>query len=176
MSGIMPNRKQKKNKRPRYVYYDGPKKNCEPKDARRILELYVAHGLGYTPIRHILRFKHEHLIEDVVRQTLLGRNRVDGSCGELLCPSVNVISDLSCKRIQMIMEEYGTLSDPYNAEMLKTRRWEDSSAGKTKKVKICKSCKHEIPDDNNFCGFCGKPRNWKPSKLQAKITPEVVAR
>lgn len=144
---------QRKVKQPRRVRYDGKRCNLDPETARLIIELYMVHGLGYSPIRHILGLPTEKRIEDVVRQHMLGRNNVDGEAGELLCPSVSHLSDDSARRIKEICYIQGTLDDDYIQDMLEYRRWYDDPVYPSK-FNTCK-CGKEKNVEWSFCPYCG---------------------
>lgn len=108
----MPSKKQKlltpsqmKCKKPRVVNY---KDDLEKQQkARDIIILYVDCGLGYSPIRHVVGCKNDKLVEDVVRQHMLGRNNVDAemesSCVLSLDILVSIRKVLSQLRLRDIL-------------------------------------------------------------------------
>lgn len=151
---------QAKVKRARRVVYSGPEKNLEPEVARDIIVLYVGCGLGYSPIRHIIGGHNDKRIEDVIRQHMLGRSGVDGTIGELSCPSSSTLNEVSTKIIMSIASKYDTLEEDYVREMLTTGRWKDDPVGAD--YNNC-SCGYELDKGWIFCPNCGKRQ--RPAKI-----------
>lgn len=151
----MPSRKkpltpsQMKCKQPRVVNY---KDNLEKQQkARDIIVLYVDCGLGYSPIRHIIGCKNDKLVEDVIRQHMLGRNNVDDANGELVCPSSKYLSEYQKSIITAKAQRYLTIDDPYIVDMLANGTWSDDPAyGPC----ICNVCGNQVEDRWAYCPFC----------------------
>lgn len=142
---------QQKVKRPRPVRYDGNKKNCEDYMARDIITLYVYCGLGYSPIRHILGLENDKLIEDVVRQHMLGRTKADGSIGELPCPAKKTLSDSTKAIVNEFAARYETFNDRYIIEMVQTGTWKDDPVYKD----VTCSCGAKLDPKWRLCPYCG---------------------
>lgn len=148
------NYSQKKVKKPRPVYYDGPDKNVDPDMGRDILVLYIHGQLGYSPIRCILGLSNDHAIEDVVRQHMLGRKDVDGAQGELYCPSQKVISEECIPLIKRLAKKYGTEDNEEVQRMLHLGEWRDVPAYE-KRVTECPKCGKARADMSwAYCPFC----------------------
>lgn len=143
---------QQKVKRARRVIYDGDNKNTDPDLARDIITLYVTCGLGYSPIRHLLGLKNDKKIEDVIRQHMLGRSGVDGSIGELNCPS-RQLDDVNTVIILQIANKYDTKDEEYVYKMLTSGTWKDDPV--TSNYNKC-DCGTELESDWTFCPVCGK--------------------
>lgn len=150
---------QKKVKKPRRCIYSGPHKNTDSDVAKDILSLYVTCKLGYSPICHILGLKKHKKIEDVIRQHMLGRKGVDGSIGELYCPSSKELEEQYIPIIKNLISQYNTQNDPYIVEMLNTGKWYDDSYPAK-----CSSCGSELKGDWVACPFCGKSKTGKIQK------------
>ena len=151
----MPTRKrsltpsQMKCKQPRVVNYkDDPEKQQK---ARDIIVLYVDCGLGYSPIRHIVGCKNDKLVEDVIRQHMLGRNNVDDANGELVCPSSRYLSEYQKSIITAKAQRYMTIDDPYIVDMLANGTWSDDPAYGPR---ICNVCGNKVEDGWAYCPFC----------------------
>ena len=142
---------QKKVKRPRPVRYAGDKKNCDDFMARDIITLYVYGGLGYSPIRHILGLETDKLIEDVVRQHMLGRSKADGSVGELFCPPKKKLDDTTRALINEFCIRYNTYSDKYIITMLDTGVWKDDPVYD----QVTCVCGAKLDPKWRLCPFCG---------------------
>lgn len=142
---------QKAVKHPRRIIYGGSKQNCDPELGRDIIVLYVQCGLGYSPIRHIIGAKNDKIIENVVRQHMLGRNKVNFESGELLCPGSKYISNLNHKIIEHMVSKYGTGDDPYIKHMLIHNKWSDDPVVYIKK---CPSCGKKVESDWKACPHC----------------------
>lgn len=144
---------QKKVKKPRRVIYAGEHQNLDPSIARDIITLYIFCQLGYSPIRHVLDLPNDKKIEDVIRQHMLGRTKVDGTIGELACPGNTQLDTLKTKVVRKIADKYGTLEEPYVYNMLVTGRWSDdpisSDYGKCE-------CGYKLEDYMVYCPMCGK--------------------
>ena len=144
---------QIKVKHPRPVRYAG-KKAVDPCMARQIITLYLTCGLGYSPIREVIGLKSDRLVEDVIRQHMLGRGGVDGEGGELTCPPINPLTPTTALLIKLIAQERGTIHSDYVERMLREGRWWDEPV--TSKVTKC-SCGYVIEDKKfNHCPMCGK--------------------
>lgn len=136
---------QAKCKKPRIVNYkDDHKKQS---DARDIIMLYVGCGLGYTPIRLILNLPNDKLIEDVVRQHMIGRNDTDDEIGELYCPPSKHLSPLMRQLVKEISIRHDTLKMTKVAHLVETGNW-------PKKV-TCVGCGREMNSDFSYCPYCG---------------------
>lgn len=151
----MPSRKksltpsQMKCKQPRVVNY---KDNLEKQQkARDIIVLYVECGLGYSPIRHIIGCKNDKLVEDVIRQHMLGRNNVDEENGELMCPQSRYLSEYQKSIITAKAQRYLTTDDPYIVDMLANGKWTDDPAYGPR---ICNVCGNKVEDEWAYCPFC----------------------
>lgn len=152
----MPSKKQKlltpsqmKCKKPRVVNY---KDDLEKQQkARDIIILYVDCGLGYSPIRHVVGCKNDKLVEDVVRQHMLGRNNVDEENGELMCPQSRYLSEYQKGIIAAKADRYLTSDDPYVVSMLANGTWSDDPAYGPK---FCHVCGTIIEDDWIYCPKC----------------------
>lgn len=148
---------QAKVKRPRPIRYEGEEKNCEAYIARDIITLYVTCGLGYSPIRHILGLDTDKLIEDVVRQHMLGRHNADGTIGELKCPPKKSLDSTAITIInEMTNQRYNTYSDPYIVDMINNKTWSDDPVY-TKPLKC--SCGAELQPEWRICPYCGDTRS-----------------
>ena len=152
----MPSKKQKlltpsqmKCKKPRVVNYkDDLEKQQRARDA---IVLYVECGLGYSPIRHVLGCGNDRLVEDVIRQHMLGRNNVDDENGELFCPQSRYLSDYQKTIVSMKAKRYLTDVDPYVIDMLDSGKWSnDPVCG----PKICKICGNKVKDSWMYCPNC----------------------
>lgn len=142
----------------------------EPEEARQIITLYMVCGLGYSPIRQVMGYDDDKKIEDVIRQHMLGRGKVDAENGELHCPPINPLTEKTTKMIYEISEYRGTLEDPYVKEMFKIGRWWDEPA-RAKEYKC--ECGYVITDQSfDFCPRCGKEVD-KPEYLKHKDEPEI---
>lgn len=142
---------QAKVKKPRRVYYDGKKKNCDPELARDIIILYTTCKLGYSPIRHLLGLPNDKKIEDVIRQHMLGRNNVDGSIGELYCPGSKYIGDIEHQIVKNIASKYRTTDDPYVKDMITHNKWSDDPVVYIPK---CPKCGKVVEREWIACPFC----------------------
>lgn len=153
---------QKKVKVPRPCVYSGDHKNTDVELARNIIILYVACKLGYTPIRHILGLPNDKKIEDVIRQHMLGRNKVDGSIGELYCPGTSNLEETYLSLIEEISKRYGTFNtDPYVKEMILTGK---CPSDKKYDPNMCE-CGKKLQDEWVACPFCGRKKPEKSKKL-----------
>lgn len=141
---------QMKVKKPRVVNYSND--IYKQQYGRDIITLYVACGLGYSPIRHILGLRNDKLIEDVVRQHMLGRSNVDSENGELYCPQSKKLDVYTSFIIKYMCERYGTMTDPYIKSMFETGKWKDDPVTLSKK--ICPYCSKEMEKDWLFCPYC----------------------
>ena len=140
---------QMKCKKPRVVNYaDDPEKQQK---ARDIIVLYVECGLGYSPIRHIIGCKNDKLVEDVIRQHMLGRNNVDEKNGELFCPQCRYLSEFQKSIIIQKASRYLTQDDSYIIDMLANGTWSDDPAYGPK---ICKVCGNKVEDSWTYCPNC----------------------
>lgn len=157
---------QAKVKRARRVVYSGPNQNMKEEVARDIITMYVYCGLGYSPIRHVVGGKNDKKVEDVIRQHMLGRSGVDGTIGELNCPSSTTLNEISTKIIMKMAEKYDTLKDDYVDTMLKTGKWKDDPVGAD--YNKCE-CGWEMDGEWTFCPNCGKRRKKARSKKIANI-------
>lgn len=157
---------QKKVKKPRPVYYDGPKKNTDSDLAADIITLYVTCKLGYSPIRHIIGDKNDHKVEDVVRQHMLGRKDVDGEKGELRCPGSTEIEEYYISVIKHMIQKYGTSDDEYIVKMMTKGKWYDHPAYE-KKLTACPRCGKEVQGDWVCCPYCGK--RYANDSMQRKL-------
>ena len=157
---------QTKVKRARRVIYSGPDKNVEPELARDVITLYLSCGLGYSPIRHVVGIKNDKRIEDIIRQHMFGRSKVDGTIGELSCPASPVLNEVSTKVIMQIADKYGTLDEDYVHNMLVTGRWKDDPV--TADYNKCE-CGEEMDKNWTFCPNCGKRRKAAKTKKLIKL-------
>ena len=140
---------QMKCKKPRVVNY---KDDLEKQQkARDIIILYVDCGLGYSPIRHVVGCKNDKLVEDVVRQHMLGRNNVDAENGELMCPQSRYLSEYQKSIITAKAQRYLTIDDPYIVDMLANGKWSDDPAYGPR---ICNVCGNKVEDEWAYCPFC----------------------
>ena len=140
---------QAKCKRPRVVNYKDDK--TKQQKARDIIILYVECGLGYSPIRHVIGLPNDKLVEDVIRQHMLGRNNVDEANGELFCPQSRYLSDSQVSTIKRISSHYMTENDPYVLDMIDSRKWSDEPAYKPN---TCKTCGTLLDPEWLYCPFC----------------------
>lgn len=152
------NPSQKAVKKPRPVFYDGPKKNADPGVACDILTLYVGCKLGYSPIRHIIGWRNDKIIEDLVRHHMLGRKDVKGEKGELYCPGSTTMEEHCKPIVEFLAKKYHSTEDPYVAKLLATGKWSDDPAYKPK-VRACPNCGCEFADDWQYCPKCGRNRD-----------------
>lgn len=152
---------QKKVKQKRHLIYEGEHANYSAEKARDIIELYLVHQLGYSPIRHILGEPNDHRIEDVIRQHMFGRKEIDCDAGELRCPGSSDLTPESAKRIIELSEKYGTNNDPYILEITSSGRWRDDPVVSNK----CPTCGNKIKEEDHFCSNCGRKVNRKEKKL-----------
>lgn len=140
---------QMKCKKPRVVNY---KDDLEKQQkARDIIVLYIDCGLGYSPIRHIIGAKNDKLVEDVIRQHMLGRNNVDEENGELMCPQSRYLSEHQKSIITQKAQRYLTIDDPYIVDMLADSKWSDDPAYGPK---IRNVCGNKVEDEWAYCPFC----------------------
>ena len=152
----MPYRKEKlltpsqvKCKKPRVVNY---KDDLEKQQkARDIIVLYVDCGLGYSPIRHVVGCRNDKLVEDVIRQHMLGRNNVDDENGELMCPQSRYLSEYQKSIITEKAMRYLTIDDPYVVDMLANGKWSDDPVCGPM---ICKICGNMIESNWKYCPNC----------------------
>lgn len=139
---------QAKCKKPRIVNYKDDKE--KQRMARDIIVLYIECGLGYSPIRHVLGLKNDKLIEDVIRQHMLGRNNVDAENGELMCPQSKYLQEYQVSTIERISQSYMTEDDPYVVSMVANKNWFDDPAY----YKKCKKCGKLLETDWVYCPYC----------------------
>ena len=130
---------QMKCKKPRVVNYSGNQEKQQK--ARDIIVLYVECGLGYSPIRHILGLPNDKLVEDVIRQHMLGRNNVES----------RYLSEFQKSIIIQKSQRYLTEEDPYIVDMLADGKWSDDPICGPK---ICKVCGNKVEDGWAYCPFC----------------------
>ena len=140
---------QMKCKKPRVVNYSNDQEKQQK--ARDIIVLYVECGLGYSPIRHILGIPNDKLVEDVIRQHMLGRNNVDEENGELMCPQSRYLSEFQKSIIIQKSQRYLTEEDPYIVDMLADGKWSDDPICG---LKICKVCGTKIEWTWKYCPSC----------------------
>lgn len=154
---------QQKVKQPRPVHYSSSQqltfesskklRYVDPEDGRYIILLYVTCGLGYSAIREVMGYKNDKIIEDVVRQHMLGRGKVDCMNGELECPPINPLNEFTAYIIKTVAKYRGTLNSEYVSKMLATGRWWDQPV--KPKVHKCK-CGYTITDSSfKHCPMCG---------------------
>lgn len=159
---------QEKVKGAQIIRYRGQYKNCDEQFARDVITLYVTCKLGLAPIRRVLGQKSEKKIDGIRRQHGLGRKNMlagDNEDTKLDCPSSKTISQLDVQIIRSIAAQYGTLDDPYVANMLRTGRWKNENRTR---VTRCK-CGHTWSEDDVFCPKCGTRRNPAVPKALAQI-------
>lgn len=141
----------------RPVMYEGPDKKIDSDVGVDILTLYITCGLGYSPIRHILRLKNDKLIEDVIRQHRLGRSITSKPGYErecrLRCPRASKLDEVSTQIIKRLVEKYNSISDDYVYLMLTTGSWKDDPV--TSDYYKCE-CGFELEKEFEFCPKCGK--------------------
>lgn len=140
----------------RPVYYDGPDKKLESDTGVDILTLYIVCGLGYSPIRHIIRAKNDKIIEDVIRQHRLGRSltrKEDGykEC-RLRCPGSNRLDELTTQIVLRIAQKHGTEDEDYVHNMLITGMWSDDPVGAD--YNKCKVCGNDLNPEWIICPIC----------------------
>lgn len=140
---------QMKCKKPRVVNYSSDLEKQQK--ARDIIVLYVECGLGYSPIRHIIGLANDKLVEDVIRQHMLGRNNVDEENGELMCPQSRYLSEFQKSIIIQKSQRYLTEEDPYIVDMLADGKWSDDPICGPK---ICKVCGTKIESTWKYCPSC----------------------
>lgn len=140
----------------RPVYYEGPNKKLDHSVGVDIITLYIVCGLGYSPIRHIVKLKNDKIIEDVIRQHRLGRSltrKEDGykEC-RLRCPNSQKLDEFTTQVVLRIAQKYGTENEDYVYRMLTTGTWKDDPIDSN--YHKCKHCGFELDESWTFCPNC----------------------